>query len=295
MPFENDAYIVILFGNTGKIHLRGCYKMKKIAGLLTTIFMLMSIISCSADDGKTVAIDGSTSVEKVIGFLSESYMEKNKDIRITYNPTGSGAGIQSVTENRCDIGLSSRNLSDEESKMLDATVCAIDGIAIIVNPQNRISDLSTQTISKIYTGDVANWKEVGGDDAPIVLIGREAASGTREGFESITGTIGMCKYSQELTSTGDIIQTVASNPNAIGYASLASVKDIVKIVSVDGVLPKTETIQNGDYKIQRNFILVTKKGTPLSNTALNFFNFATSADADELILSAGAIPVKRQR
>ncbi len=268
--------------------------MKKIISLLTASFLLIGTFTgCGADDKNTVAIEGSTSIEKVIGFLSESYMEKNPDIRVTYNPTGSGAGIQAVAENRCDIGLSSRNLKDEEIKTLIGTVCAIDGIAIIVNPQNTISDLSIQTISKIYTGELGNWKDLGGEDAPIVLIGREAASGTREGFESITGTTGMCKYSQELTSTGDIVQTVASNPKAIGYASLASVKDGVKILSVDGVFPTTKTIQGGDYKIQRDFILVTKKDTPLSDTAQSFFDFATSADADGLILNAGAIPVKR--
>ncbi len=268
--------------------------MKKISSFLTATFLIIGTFTgCGVNDGKTVAIDGSTSVEKVIAFLSESYMEKNPDIRVTYNPTGSGAGIQSVTENRCDIGLSSRNLNNEESKTLSGTVCAIDGIAIIVNPQNAISDLSVQTISKIYTGEITNWKDVGGNDAPIVLIGREAASGTREGFESITGTTGMCKYSQELTSTGDIVQTVATNPNAVGYASLASIKDIVKILSVDGVFPTAETIQRGDYKIQRDFILVTRKDTPLSEVAQSFFDFATSEQADKLILNAGAIPVKR--
>lgn len=241
----------------------------------------------------TVATDGSTSMEKVIGYLSEAYMEENKDVKVTYNPTGSGSGIQAVQEGRCDIGLSSRNLKDEEAKDLVGTVVAIDGIAIILNPENPIADLTIEQIAQLYKGEITNWKEIGGNDAPVVLIGREAASGTRDGFESITGTEDACKYSQELTSTGDVVQTVASNPNAIGYASLASVKDTVKAIDVEGVTPTTETIQNGTYKVQRNFVFVTKKDTELSGAAKAFFDFATSSAADKLIEEAGAVPVAR--
>lgn len=241
----------------------------------------------------TVATDGSTSMEKVIGYLSEAYMEENQDVKVTYNPTGSGSGIQAVQEGRCDIGLSSRNLKDEEAKDLVGTVVAIDGIAIILNPENPIADLTIEQIAQLYKGEITNWKEIGGDDAPVVLIGREAASGTRDGFESITGTEDACKYSQELTSTGDVVQTVASNPNAIGYASLASVKDTVKAIDVEGVTPTTETIQNGTYKVQRNFVFVTKKNTELSGAAKAFFDFATSSAADKLIEEAGAVPVAR--
>lgn len=241
----------------------------------------------------TVSTDGSTSMEKVIGYLSESYMEENKNVKVTYNPTGSGAGIQAVSEGRCDIGLSSRDLKDDEKTTLDQTVVAIDGIAIVVNPENKIEDLSVEQIGKIYTGEITNWKDVGGDDKPIVLIGREAASGTRDGFESITGTKDKCKYNQELTSTGDVIQTVSSNPNAIGYASLAAIKDTVKTLSVENVKPSKDTIQNKTYKIQRDFVLVTKKDTKLSDAAQKFFDFATSKEADALIEKAGAIPVVR--
>lgn len=241
----------------------------------------------------TVSTDGSTSMEKVIGYLSESYMEDNKNVKVTYNPTGSGAGIQAASEGRCDIGLSSRDLKDDEKQTLTQTVVAIDGIAIIVNPQNKIEDLTVEQIGKIYTGEITNWKEVGGEDHPIVLIGREAASGTRDGFESITKTKDKCKYTQELTSTGDVIQTVSGNENAIGYASLASVKDSVKVLKVEGVTPSKDTIQNGSYKIQRNFVLVTKKDGKLSDEAQKFFDFATSAQADDLIEKAGAIPVIR--
>ena len=242
---------------------------------------------------QTVSTDGSTSMEKVIGYLSEAYMEENGDVKVTYNPTGSGTGITAVSEGRCDIGLSSRDLKEAESANLNSTVAAIDGISVIVNPNNTVADLSVEDIKKIYTGEVSNWSQVGGSDLPIVCIGREAASGTRDGFESVTGTKDSCKYSQELTSTGDVVQTVANNPNAIGYASFASVNDSVKMISVEGVMPSVSSIQSGEYKIQRDFILVTRKNDSLSDAAQKFFDFATSAQADELIEKAGAVPVKR--
>ena len=192
----------------------------------------------TGDSGsKTVSTDGSTSMEKVIGFLSEAYMEEHGDIKVTYNPTGSGSGIQAVSEGRCDIGLASRDLKEEEQADLEGTVVAIDGIGIIVNPANTVEDLTVEQIGQIYIGEITNWSEVGGSDAPIVCIGREAASGTRDGFEEVTGTKDQCKYSQELTSTGDVVQTVSGNPNAIGYASVASANDSVKLISVEGVAP----------------------------------------------------------
>lgn len=279
--------------------------MKKLMSILAVVALMATMVTgCGTKDeaptsnptekvSGTVATDGSTSMEKVIGYLSEAYMEENSDVKITYNPTGSGSGIQAVQEGRCDIGLSSRNLKDEETKDLKGTVVAIDGIAIIVNPQNPIADLTIEQIASLYKGEITNWEEIGGYDAPVVLIGREAASGTRDGFESITDTEDACKYSQELTSTGDVVQTVASNPNAIGYASLASVKDNVKAVDVEGVTPTTETIQNGTYKVQRNFVFVTKKDKELTGAAKSFFDFATSAAADEMIENAGAVPVAR--
>ncbi|MCM1246378.1 MAG: phosphate ABC transporter substrate-binding protein [Roseburia sp.] len=245
------------------------------------------------ENSQTVSTDGSTSMEKVIGFLSEAYMEEHKDIKVTYNPTGSSSGIQAVSEGRCDIGLASRDLKEEEKSELTGTVVAIDGIGVIVNPDNPVSDLSVEQVGKIYTGEIKNWKEVGGKDAPVVCIGREAASGTRDGFEEVTGTKDNCKYSQELTSTGDVVQTVSGNPNAIGYASVASVNDSVKAVSIESVKPTTEAIQNGQYKVQRNFVLITKKDAPLSKAAQDFFDFATSGQADDLITEAGAVPIIR--
>lgn len=241
----------------------------------------------------TVATDGSTSMEKVIGSLKETFEADNKGITVTYNPTGSGTGITAVAEGRCDIGLSSRDLKDEEkAKGLIGTVIAYDGIAIIVNPENSVSDLTLEDIAKIYTGEITNWKDVGGSDAEIVLIGREAGSGTRDGFESITKTAEKCKYRQELTSTGDVITTVAGNPAAIGYASLASVKDSVKALKVDDAAPGEETIKDGSYKVQRNFVLVTKTDGKLSEAAQKFFDYITSSDASEVIKNAGAVPVK---
>ena len=277
--------------------------MKKIISMFVIVCLIAATAAaCGSNSGgdannsgeiQTVSTDGSTSMEKVIGFLSEAYMEQNENVKVTYNPTGSGTGIQAVAEGRCDIGLSSRDLKEEEKENLTETVVAIDGIAMIVNTENPVTDLTLSQISAIYKGEITDWSEVGGDDTPIVLIGREAASGTRDGFESITGTEDICKYNQELTSTGDVVQTVSSNPNAIGYASLASVKDTVKLVAVDGVIPSNDTVQDGTYKIQRNFVLVTPKDKALSEAAQKFFDFATSAEADSLITEAGAVPVKR--
>lgn len=245
-----------------------------------------------SDGSKSVATDGSTSMEKVIGALGEQFMNDNSDITFTYNPTGSGSGITAVSEGRCDIGLSSRALKDEEKESgLTETLLALDGICVIVNNDNPVSELSLGDISKIYTGEITNWNELGGEDSEIVLIGREAGSGTRDGFESITGTTDSCKYRQELTSTGDVITTVSQNPNAIGYASLASVSDTVKAVTVDGVAASEETVKDGTYVIQRPFMLITKSDTKLTDAAQKFFDYALSSDANEVISGAGAIPV----
>ena len=274
--------------------------MKKIIPVLCAAVMALSLFAgCGqkANDsgttaaGGTVATDGSTSMEKVIGALGESFMEANKGTTFTYNPTGSGSGIQAVSEGRCDIGLSSRALKDDEKAALTETVVALDGIAMIVNPENPVSDLTVEQIANIYTGKITNWSEVGGNDAAIVLIGREAGSGTRDGFESITGTKDACQYRQELTSTGDVITTVSQNPDAIGYASLAALKDTVKALTVGGVAPTEETVKDGSYVIQRPFVLVTKTGETLSDNAQKFFDFALSAEAAQYITTAGAVPV----
>ena len=239
----------------------------------------------------TVATDGSTSMEKVIGALGEAFMEANSGVNFTYNPTGSGSGITAVSEGRCDIGLSSRALKDSEvASGLVGTVLAYDGIAMIVNPANTVEDLDIETIAKIYTGEITNWSEVGGADAEIVLVGREAGSGTRSGFEELTETVDKCQYRQELTSTGDVITAVAQNPDAIGYASLASVKDSVKALKVAGVTPTEETVKDGTYLIQRPFVLVTKEGVALSPVAQAFFDYATKGQANDIITASGVVP-----
>ena len=262
---------------------------KMIAIMLVAVLMLCMLAGCGSTKN-TVATDGSTSMEKVIGALGEAF-QNDTGISFTYNPTGSGSGIKAVQEGRCDIGLSSRELKDEETAAgLTGTVLAYDGIAIIVNPENSVSDLSLETIAKIYTGEITNWSEVGGNDVEIVLIGREAGSGTRDGFESITDTEDSCKYRQELTSTGDVITTVSQNPGAIGYASVASVNDTVKTLRVDGVTPTEETIKDGSYVVQRPFVLVTKADDELSESAQKFFDYITSSDANEIITAAGVVP-----
>ena len=237
-----------------------------------------------------IATGGSTSVEKVINALMEGYAELQPGVQITYEPTGSGAGITGVAAGTLDLGLSSRYLKDEEKEQgLVENVFALDGIALVVHPDNTVTDLTPEQIKGLATGEITNWSEVGGPDSPVVPIGREAGSGTRDGFESVIGAEDACKYQQELTSTGAVISAVASNPNAFGYASLAAVGDTVKVVSVSGVTPSVETVQDGSYVLQRPFVMVTKEGTELSEQALNFLDFATSADADSLIELADAV------
>jgi phosphate transport system substrate-binding protein len=220
-------------------------------------------------------------------------MEENTDVKVTYNPTGSGAGIQAVLEGRCDIGLSSRALTESEKENLNYSVVALDAIAVIVNPENPVSNLTSQQLADIYTGKITDWQELGGESSPIVKIGREAASGTRDGFETATATTDLCKYTQELTSTGDVVQTVSSNPNAIGYASPEALSDKVKTVSIDGAFPESEEVLGGSYKISREFLLVTPKDGSLSAAAQNFFDFAMSEAADEYIAKAGAIAIEK--
>ena len=281
--------------------------MKKFLTLALTAVMALSLLTAcgskndnSADtntDGSntettlsgTVSTDGSTSMEKVINSLGESFMAMNKDVKFTYNPTGSGSGIQAVSEGRCDIGLSSRALKDDEKASgLVETVVALDGIAIVVNPENPVSDLDIDTIAKIYTGEITNWKDVGGEDAEIVRIGREAGSGTRDGFESITDTKDKCQYRQELTSTGDVITAVSQNPDAIGYASLASIKDTVKALNVDGVTPSEATVKDGSYVLSRPFNIVTN-GDATDPVAVDFIAYVLSKDGQAIATDNGYI------
>ena len=238
-----------------------------------------------------VATGGSTSMKNVIAALTEGFAEVEPGVTVSYDPTGSGAGITGATDKTLDIGLSSRALKDDEKNDVDGTVVALDGIAIIVNKDSKVADLTVEQLKKMFTGEITNWKEVGGDDGEIVLVGREAGSGTRDGFESIVDVKDSCKYAQELTATGAVISAVEANPLAIGYASLSAVGDTVAMVTVEGVECSEDTVKDGSYKIQRPFVFVTNKSAALSEQAQAFVDFATSKDAADLIRTAGAVPV----
>ncbi|WP_191398065.1 phosphate ABC transporter substrate-binding protein [Flavonifractor sp. An306] len=237
-----------------------------------------------------VNTNGSTSMEKVMGYLKEGFAEVQPGITINYTASGSSAGITGAKDGTCDIGLASRDLKDGESGVKPITV-AKDGIAIVVNPQNPVANLTVEQIAQLATGEITNWSEVGGNDGQVVFMGREAGSGTRDGFESITGTEDACKYQNEYTSTGEVIAAVASNPNAIGYASLSSVDETVKAITVDGVAPTEETVLDGTYAIQRNFNFIVSDSGELSDAANAFVQWATSAEASDLIAGAGAVPL----
>lgn len=238
-----------------------------------------------------VATGGSTSMKNVIAALTEGFAEVEPGVTVSYDPTGSGAGITGATDKTLDIGLSSRALKDDEKADVDGTTIALDGIAIIVNNASKVEDLTVDQLKQMFTGEITNWSEVGGDDGEIVLIGREAGSGTRDGFESIVDVKDSCKYAQELTATGAVISAVEANPLAIGYASLSAVGDTVKMVTVGGVECSEDTVKDGSYEVQRPFVFVTNKSVALSEQAQAFFDFATSADAADLIRTAGAVPV----
>ena len=238
-----------------------------------------------------IATGGSTSMKNVIAALTEGFAEVEPGVTVSYDPTGSGAGITGATDKTLDIGLSSRALKDDEKADVDGTTIALDGIAIIVNNASKVEDLTVDQLKQMFTGEITNWSEVGGDDGEIVLIGREAGSGTRDGFESIVEVKDSCKYAQELTATGAVISAVEANPLAIGYASLSAVGDTVKMVTVGGVECSEETVKDGSYEVQRPFGFVTNKSVALSEQAQAFFDFATSADAADLIRTAGAVPV----
>ena len=282
--------------------------MKKAFAILLTLTMALSLLAACGGKQETpaqteqsaqpaalsgtVSTNGSTSMEKVIGALSEQFMTDNSGVSVTYDATGSGAGIEAASNGSADIGLSSRALKDEEKVSgLVGTTVALDGIAVIVNPANKVADLTVEQIAQIFTGEITDWSQLGGEAGTISCIGREAGSGTRDGFESITKTKDACKMDQELTSTGAVIEAVAGNPNAIGYASLSALKDTVKAVTVGGVACTEDTVLDGSYAIQRAFVFVTKDSTALSAQAQAFFDFATSASANDLIRAAGAVPV----
>ena len=241
----------------------------------------------------TVNTDGSTSMESVVKALGDAFMELNPGVTVNYSGTGSGTGIQSAIDGTCDLGLSSRALKDEEKQNgAVENIVALDGVAVVINPANGVEDLTVEQIAQIFTGEITNWSELGGTDGEIAVFGREAGSGTRGAFEEIVGVEDTCKYTNEYSSTGDVIGNVASNPNAIGYASLSAVNDTVKAVKVNGVAPSEDTVKDGSYEIQRPFVMVTKEGAELSEATQAFLDFAMSADAADIIAAAGAVSPK---
>ena len=271
--------------------LTACGGSTSSAAASSTSAAASSAASSTAALSGNVATGGSTSMKNVIAALTEGFAEVEPGVTVSYDPTGSGAGITGATDKTLDIGLSSRALKDGEKADVDGTTIALDGIAIIVNNASKVEDLTVDQLKQMFTGEITNWSEVGGDDGEIVLIGREAGSGTRDGFESIVDVKDSCKYAQELTATGAVISAVEANPLAIGYASLSAVGDTVKMVTVGGVECSEETVKDGSYEVQRPFVFVTNKSVTLSEQAQAFFDFATSADAADLIRTAGAVPV----
>ena len=282
--------------------------MKKFLGIALALVMTLGLLAgCGGTEPSggesqqsglsgSVSTNGSTSMEKVIGSLKEQFMTDHPGVSVSYDATGSSAGIEAVSNGSADIGLSSRALKEEETSAgLVGTTVALDGIAVIVNAGSKVEDLTVEQIAKLFTGEIADWSEVGGDAGEIACIGREASSGTRDGFESITGTKDACRLSQELTSTGAVIEAVKNSPNAIGYASLSSVEgqDGIRAITVGGVACTEETVLDGSYEIQRPFVLVTRDGTALSEAAQAFFDYATSAGAHDLIKNAGAVPAAK--
>ena len=239
----------------------------------------------------TLSMNGSTSMEKVIKAVNGAFMEKNKGVTVNLNLTGSGTGIQEASEGKCDIGNSSRKLKDEEAEKLDATVVGLDGIALVVNPVNKLEDISLQDLAKVYSGEITNWKELGGDDKAIVVIGREDGSGTRDGFESIVMGDKEPKYAQELESTGSVINAVPTTEGAIGYASLANVDETVKALKIGGVEATEENVKSGAYEVQRPFICATLKGSD-NKLAKAYLDFILSEEGQALVLAQGAVPVK---
>lgn len=231
-----------------------------------------------------VNTDGSTSMNDVMLALIEGFKSVQPGVTVNYNGSGSGSGISGVLAGSCDLGLSSRALTDDEkAEGAVENVIAKDGVAVVVNPANPVTELTTEQIAKIFTGEITNWSEVGGEDAEIAVFGRDSA------FEEILGIQDKCAYLNEYSSTGDVIGNVASNPNAIGYASLSAVDETVSAVSVDGVAPTEATVADGSFPIQRPFVIVTVEGTELSEAAQAFLNYAMSADVADIIAAAGAV------
>ena len=270
--------------------------MKRIIPLFCLLILVCSLTGCGSNASLVINTEGSTSMERVMGALIEGYREINDSVKINYSGTGSGAGVEAVLSGVCDLGLSSRPLKDSEiQKGAAAEVVALDGIAVIVHPSNPISDLTLRELAAVFSGKISNWADLGGKNAPIAVYGREAGSGSRTAFEDIISAQDSCRYTNEYSSTGDIVGNVMSNPNSIGYISLSGIRREVKLLRIDGVPCKDETIRSGEYPLRRPFLLVIRSHAPLSPEAAEFLDFALSHDAAELISIAGAVPPNKRR
>ncbi len=283
--------------------------MKKFIAVLMAGAMAFSLAACGNESAEqsdagtdkseapqtesisgTVNTDGSTSMADVMAAFQESFEGVQPGVTVNYSGTGSGSGIKNVLAGTVDIGLASRALTDEEkADGAVENIVALDGVAIVINPENKVASLTVEQIAQIYNGTITNWSELGGADAEIAVIGRDAASGTRGAFEEIVGVEDQCKYTNEYESTGEVIGSVAGNPNAIGYASLSAVDETVTAVAVDDVTPSEATVADGTYKIQRPFVMVTKEGVELSDAAQAFLEWAMSADAADEVEAAGCV------
>ena len=248
----------------------------------------------TADLSGSISMVGSTSMEKLANALSEAFMEEHPDVTVTAEFVGSGAGIEAVTNGTTDIGNSSRSLKDEEKAAgVVENVVAIDGIAVCVDPANEVADLTKEQLTNIYNGTVTNWKEVGGADEPIIVIGREAGSGTRGAFEELVDLVDGCKYANELDSTGAVIAKVASTPGAIGYASLDALDDSVKALSLEGVEATAENIKAGNYFLSRPFVMATKGEISEQNDLVQaWFDFVLGDEGQQVASEVGLITVK---
>lgn len=248
----------------------------------------------TTDLSGSISMVGSTSMEKLANALSEAFMEEHPDVTVTAEFVGSGAGIEAVTNGTTDIGNSSRSLKDEEKAAgVVENVVAIDGIAVCVDPANEVADLTKEQLTNIYNGTVTNWKEVGGADEPIIVIGREAGSGTRGAFEELVDLVDGCKYANELDSTGAVIAKVASTPGAIGYASLDALDDSVKALSLEGVEATAENIKAGNYFLSRPFVMATKGEISEQNDLVQaWFDFVLGDEGQQVASGVGLITVK---
>lgn len=284
-------------------------KMKKMTALICTAALVAAVLTAcgskaeetdtkeaveaSADLSGSISMSGSTSMEKLANAVAESFMAKYPGVTVTAEFTGSGAGIEAVTAGTCDIGNSSRNLKEEElANGVVENIVAIDGIAVVVDPANAVEGLTREQLIGIYTGEIRNWSGVGGADAPIVVVGREAGSGTRGAFEEILKIEDACAYANELDSTGAVMAKVASTPGAIGYVSLDVVDDTVIALPLEGVEPTAENIKAGSYFLSRPFVMATKGEISEQNEAVQaLFSYLQSDEGKELIRSAGLITV----